>query len=265
MSSTVSALRGWITDAFGVIAATYQNWRNARTIRLGAGIAYYALFALAPLLSLSIFVAQLLVDPLQVEEFFIDGAEQLGISPEATEELTAQLGSNTVQWGLGIVGLVSLLLAAGLVFIALQDAFDEIWEVPVRSGFVRSMRRRLVAFAIVGGGGIVIVLLLVVNSVSTILQDVIPGSDNLLTQLGHLVGLLSSWVVLVLALGILYQVLSPLRINRFALLIGTLVAPDPNQLPRLTSSSPFEEVAVMVARLEFGRLAFVGIECDAVQ
>lgn len=222
MSSTVSALRGWVTDGARVVVVTYRNWRRTRTIRLGAGIAYYALFALVPLLSLSLFVAQILVDPLKVEQFFVEGMEQLGTSEEAAQELTSAVDSLGVQRGLGIVGLVSLLFAAGLVFVALQDAFDEIWDVPVEAGITRSIRRRLLAFAVVGGGGIVIVLLLVVNSVTTVLQDLIPGSDNILHRLGTVVGFLSSWVVMMVALGVVFQVLTQVHIRLLALTIGTL-------------------------------------------
>lgn len=220
MNSTASVLRGWATDVTDVVGTTYANWRDTRTIRLGAGIAYYALFAIVPLLSLSLFVAQLLVDPLEVAKYFRAGAEQLGLSASATEELTDLLDSFSVQRGLGIVGFLSLLFAAGLVFVALQDAFDEVWEVPVRSGVRRSIRRRLLAFAVVGGGGIVLVLLLVVNSVTTVLKDIIPGSDNLLTRLSEVVGFLTSWGVLVLALGLVFQVLSAVHINLVALTIG---------------------------------------------
>lgn len=222
MSSTASVLRGWITDLARILHATYLNWRRTRTIRLGAGIAYYALFALVPLLTLSIWLAQLVVDPLQVEEFFVDGAERLGISPESSTQLTDALGASEVQRGLGIVGFVSLVFAAALVFFAVQDAFDEIWEEPVVAGLKNFVRHRLLAFAIVGGGGMIIVLLLVINSVSTVLQYLIPGSDNLLTQLGNVVGFLSSWVVMVFALAVLFQVLSRVRINWLALLIGSV-------------------------------------------
>ncbi|MEL7209226.1 MAG: hypothetical protein AAGK32_13505, partial [Actinomycetota bacterium] len=45
-----------------VLRATFISWRDARTKRIGAGVAYYALFALVPLLSLSIWLAQLVVD-----------------------------------------------------------------------------------------------------------------------------------------------------------------------------------------------------------
>lgn len=222
MSSTASALRGWTTDLWSIIVATYQNWRRTRTIRLGAGIAYYALFGIVPLLSLSIFLATLLVDPLRVEEFFTEGAERLGISAEATSELTAQLADSSVQRGMGLVGFASLLFAAVIVFFALQDAFDEIWEVPVLDGMARTIRRRLLAFSVVGGGALIIVLLLVLNSVLTVLDHLIPGSDNVLTSLSRLIGFLSSWFVLVLALAVMFQVLSRIRINRFALLVGSV-------------------------------------------
>lgn len=215
-------LRGWITDLARILYATYLNWRRTRTIRLGAGIAYYALFALVPLVSLSIFLAQLVVDPLHVEEFFVDAAERLGINPEASTQLTDQLGASEVERGLGIVGFASLVFAAALVFFALQDAFDEVWEVPVVDGVKNSIRRRLLAFAVVGGGGVIIVLLLVISSVSTILQHLIPGSDNLLTGLGDLVGFLSSWVVMLVALAVLFQVLSKVHIDRLALLTGSV-------------------------------------------
>ena len=55
--------------------------------------------------------------------------------------------------GLGLIGAASLLLTASLLVVALQDAFNTIWEQPVRSGIRNTVVRRLVAFAVVVGFG----------------------------------------------------------------------------------------------------------------
>jgi uncharacterized BrkB/YihY/UPF0761 family membrane protein len=55
--------------AFDVGDATYQEWRNDRTIRLGAGLAYYGLFAIVPLISLSLLAAGTLFSEQDIQEF----------------------------------------------------------------------------------------------------------------------------------------------------------------------------------------------------
>src|SRR5829696_361328 len=69
-------------------AATYQEWRIHRTIRLGAGIAYYGLFALVPIMALSLAVAGLVVSDADVQSYLAERLETV-FGPQAAAFSTA--------------------------------------------------------------------------------------------------------------------------------------------------------------------------------
>ncbi len=221
MSSTDSARPGWITELLAVVGDTYVNWRDSRTIRLGAGIAYYGLFAIVPLVTLSVVVAQLLVDEQAVTDFFREVGDRLNIQDEAIATFLAEIDTGATQASLGVVGFGSLVFAAALVFFAVQDAFDEVWGLPVRRGKEKILRR-LTAFVVVGGGGIIIVLGLVINTVSGLIEYLIPGQDTLLDRVPDLFSVVSGWAVLIGMLIVVYQVLTRPRLGWFALIAGSV-------------------------------------------
>jgi membrane protein len=223
VSSTDSVHRGWITDLWHLGTDTYTNWRAVRTIRLGAGIAYYALFAIVPLLSLSIVLAQFVVSSSDIEQLLSDVGERVGLDQSSIQTLIDQVEASSVQTGLGLFGLASLVGAALFVFFALQDAFDEIWELPVQQGATATLRHRLTALAVVGGGGVLIVMLLVVNAVSGLVEDLIPGGDELWDWVDQLIGFAGSWFVLLVAIGVLFQLLTRIHIEFRALATGAVV------------------------------------------
>ena len=150
---------------------TYEAWRGHRTIRLGAGLAYYGLFAIVPLLAVALAVAGLVISQSDVQSYLADQLSGLlGVDADAVARALSEVldGTGTVT-SLGLVGLVSLFLTASLLVVALQDAFNTIWERPVRSGIRQSVLRRLVAFVVVAGAGAVIVVSFAVNAVTALL------------------------------------------------------------------------------------------------
>ncbi len=217
-----SAHRGWVTEAKGVVVDTYVNWRDARTIRLGAGIAYYSLFAVIPFVTLSIALAEVLVSQADIEQLFYDVGEEYGVDESAISSLLGQIEQPSSVAGLGVVGFVTLILAALFVFWAVQDAFDEVWEIPVQSGLRKTFRHRLTALIVVGGGGVLIVLILVINSVATLLRSVVPGGDQLVLWLDVVIAAVTSWFVLVLAVALVFQVLTRTHIAFIPLASGAI-------------------------------------------
>ena len=217
-----------------IIMETYSSWRRHRTIRLGAGLAYYGLFAVVPLLSIGLAVAGIVLDDADVEESL---ANVLGdiVQGDATE-VAAAIGSSldnvTTTGGLGLIGFISLLLAASLVFVALQDAFDTVWEVPVHRGTWASLRRRMLAFAVVLLTGAALVASFAVQAASTLVRNLAPGDTALVDAAADILASAGSWAVLALVMGSLFHFLTAapagLRVSltgglatAFALTIGT--------------------------------------------
>ena len=144
-------------------------WVNDRATSMGAALAYYTLFSLAPLLLIATSVAGAV--------FGIDAARG-----EILTQMRALLGADGAQAmavlldnvrhsgqsTLGtIVGVLFLVVGATTVFGELQDSLDHIWRVdtPRRGGTLwQLLRARLLSFGLVLGVGFLLMVSLAVSA-----------------------------------------------------------------------------------------------------
>ncbi len=100
-----------------VVGQTYASWREDRTLRLGAGLAYYALFTIVPFLALTAALAEQLFGLIDMASYLTDRLEQLGVveANVAGESIATELNRRSVTSSLGIIGASSLLFASSLV------------------------------------------------------------------------------------------------------------------------------------------------------
>ena len=215
----------WVRDAVrGVWALgldTYEQWRDHRTIRLGAGIAYYGLFALVPLLALALAISGLVISRGDVQSYLTERiSEWLGIqADDVARALTDALDGPGTLTGLGILGAASLFLTASVLVVAVQDAFNTIWEQPVRPGLRQTVMRRLLAFAVIAGAGAVLIASFVLNAVAGLLARLIPEAA-FVTSLEELFGVATSWALGVGAVTLLFRYLTDAHIPWRAALVG---------------------------------------------
>jgi membrane protein len=217
----VDLARGAVRDAWGLGHETYGQWRRHRTIRLGAGLAYYGLFAIVPLLAVALAVAGLVVSRSDVQSYLADQLSAvLGVDADVVAgAISGALDSTGTLTGLGLVGAASLLLGASLLVIALQDAFNTIWERPVRSGIRQTVLRRLLAFAVVAGAGAVIVVSFAINAVTGLLSRLVPDVA-IVASLQELVGWAASWALAIVVVAVLFRYLADVRVPWSPALVG---------------------------------------------
>ncbi len=226
MSSPWESRSDVIAVARATVVDTYSEWRSDRTMRLGASLAYYGVFAVVPLLVFSVAVAQLLISRADVEEFVAERIEQfLGVEGEEVAIAVASaLDRFSSQAGLGLVGLVTVLVSASFVVVALDDIFLTIWHVPVRGGMRRAIRRRLTSFLVVVSVSLVLSAIVLVHTISNVIDRLLP--DGWAIQSAVQVGtLLASWAVLAVAIVALFRFMTPVDIGwRVAIYGGMLTA-----------------------------------------
>lgn len=193
-----------------MVVETYTCWRSHRTIRLGASLAYYGLFAIVPLLAVSFAVAGLVISEADVEEVLASvlGNVVDGDGQEYAAQVAENVAANTTTGALGLIGLGSLLLTASLVFVALQDAFDTIWELPVSRGTWASLRRRLVAFAVVLLAGCLLVASFAIVSISNLIRKLLPGSSTIVDVGAELLASVGSIALLAVVIAALFHFLT---------------------------------------------------------
>jgi len=214
-------LRKW----FDLVADTYQVWRNDRTMRLGAGLAYYGLFAFIPILALAVALATVLFKRHDVQDYLSDRLVEL-FGPDGEQLATLvneQLVSVATQRGLGLLGVASLLLATSLFVLALQDAFNTIWGVPVRAGLSVSLHRRLRALLVTLVTVAMITGALVIHTAAGVLDLILPGASP-----GTVIGILNglgSWALLAVAMVLLFRCFTPTPVAvRLTIYVGVLTA-----------------------------------------
>ncbi len=136
------------------------------------------------------------------------------IDAEAVSQtIVDELTERRAQSSLGIIGATSLLFASSLVFLALVDAVNSIWAVPVRTGFGNTVRRRLISFVMVLAAGGVLIAGVAVSTVMGLAERIIPGGVGLLDALSPFLSGLASWVALVGAITLLFRYVGPVHIS----------------------------------------------------
>jgi membrane protein len=141
---------------WGVLKETYQRWTEDKVPRLGAALAYYSVFSLAPLLLIAISIAGLVFKQQAEAEILHEIKDTLGADAagglEAMVQALRQSSGATLAT---IFGVVVLFFGATGVFIELQDALNTIWKVAPRPslGWRELIGARLLSVSVVLGTG----------------------------------------------------------------------------------------------------------------
>ena len=147
-----------------LLKETYTDWSEDKAPRLGASLAYYTVFSLAPLLLIVISIAGLAFGQEAVEGRIVG---QLGglVGENSAQAIQSMIQSarrpQTGAIATGI-GLATLLFGASGVFGALHDALNTIWEVEPKPGrgVLGMIRDRFVSFTMVLGVGFLLMVAL---------------------------------------------------------------------------------------------------------
>ena len=147
------------------------SWNKDNAPMLGAALAYYTVFSVAPLLLITISMASLVLG----EEGAITGLsdeirQTLGpVTADAFNGMMTNAYENGGNTGMTLIGIVILLIGASGAFVQLQDSLNIIWkaeQVPRTGNFVlHFVRNRLLSFAAVMGTGFLLLVSLVVSTV----------------------------------------------------------------------------------------------------
>ncbi|HEX6707294.1 MAG TPA: YihY/virulence factor BrkB family protein [Albitalea sp.] len=211
----------WQPLRVGALATS--RWLDESGPQLGASIAFYTMFAVAPLLVVAIAIAGAVFGPQAARGQIVQEIEGL-VGPAAARGIEAMVESAWLHpHGVlaAVLGVVTLLLGASGVFGALRRALNAIGRVaPLPAMFGTLLRARLIAFALVLGFGFLAVASLLVSAtvaaLGAYLSDRMPG----LAELFALLDVVVSTGVLVVAFAALLRWLPDAAPSRRAVWVG---------------------------------------------
>ena len=159
-----------------------NGWLNAEAFTLAASLAYYAIFAIAPLLLITIHIASFFLDRAAVTESLTSEISGV-IGPSgsgAIKDMLDAAGTAQPEGWAGLIGLAVLLFAAAGFVSSLQDALDKIWDAPPRPGGLwSSVRSKLFSFSLVLAAAFMLLVSLVLSALVTALAGGVTSTLGL--------------------------------------------------------------------------------------
>jgi membrane protein len=198
-------------DGAGILRAAIKSWLGDRAPSMGAAIAYYTVFSLAPVLILIIAVAGLAFGQRAAEGALVDQIAGL-VGRESAGAVQAMLRSASgTRSGIiaTLAGLGALVLAATGVFGELQAAFNVIWKAPpATGGGMRTLLKvRLRSLLLIMAIGLLLMLSLALGTAlaafSAYLDRLLPGLPVILDTVNFVFSLAVTTVMFALMFKIL--------------------------------------------------------------
>jgi membrane protein len=163
-------------EAWSLLREAVAAWSDDHASSMGAALAYYTVFSIAPMLVIAIAVAGLVFG---AEAARGEIVEQLrGLMGEEGAQAIEALVRSAAKPHEGIaataVAVCVLLVGATSVFVELQSALDRIWHAPekTREGLWALLRSRLLSFGMILGLGFLLTVSLVLSAVVSALGKV---------------------------------------------------------------------------------------------
>lgn len=202
---------------FGALKQTVGEWVADKAPMLGAALAYYTVFSLAPLLVISIAMAGLVLGQEAAQGRIFDELRGLlgDEGGRAIQDMVESAGSKTSSGVIAsIVGIATLLLGASGVFGQLQTSLNLMWGVEAKPGrgFGGMLKDRFLSFGFILVVGFLLLVSLILTSAITFAAEwmgrISPGTE----VLAHVFNFVISFGVITLLFGLMFKYLPDAKI-----------------------------------------------------
>jgi membrane protein len=211
-----------------VLKQALVGWWSDNVPRMGAALAYYTLFSLAPILIVAIAVAGLAFGQEAVRGQIVGQIQGLvgrdgALAVQAMLEGAAKPSSSVPAT---VIGIITFFLGATGAFLELQADLDAIWRVKPKSrgNFLKDLvMQRLISFGLVLGFAFLLLTSLVVSAVlaaaHTYMGNAFPG----VAVLWEAVNVVVSLAVITLLFAMIYKILPDVKLAWSDVWVGALV------------------------------------------
>jgi membrane protein len=197
--------------------ATYSEWSKDKVPRMGAALAYYTIFSLAPLLVIAIAIAGLVFGA-KAAQGEIMGQIQGLIGRDGARAIQTMIQSaHRPAHGAiaSLIGVLALLLGASGVFSEMQDALNSIWHVSPddKSGVWNLVKARFLSFGMVLGIGFLLLVSLLLSAILAALAKYVEGVLPIPAVFLHSVDFVFSLLFITVLFAMIFKLLPNVKIT----------------------------------------------------
>jgi membrane protein len=203
-----------------------EGWLEHRASRTGAALAFYTVFSLAPVLTLSIAIAGVFFGEAAARGEIVDQIGDL-VGPQGAQLVQSVL-QNAHRPGAGfiatIISIVTLILGTNTALAELKAGLDEIWNVPPerRTGFWYYVRTRLLSVGLILALGFLLLVSLVISTALDALGRLSRG-ELLINTVLSCINSLVAFVLVAALFATIYKMLPSAKIAWRDVTVGSLV------------------------------------------
>src|SRR4030042_3596577 len=213
---------------WALIRKSVGAWVDDYAPSMGAALAYYTLFSIAPLLIIAIAVAGLVFGQEAAQGEIVAQIQGL-IGREGAivvQDLLKSANEPSQDIFATVVSIITLVIGATTVFGELQSDFDRLWRTPhvaKENGIWTLLRTRLLSFSLVLGLGFLLLVSLVVSTAIAAFGKWFGGFFEGREAYLHMLNFSSSFAITTVLFAMIYKYMPRARIAWRDVWIGAVV------------------------------------------
>ncbi len=218
-----------LKTSWAITKESFSEFINLNVLSKSAALAYYTVFALAPMLIVIITIVQFFYGAEAIEGNLYPQIAGL-VGPETGVQIQEMIKNAAVSSSSTlstVLSVVILVITATGVFVEIQDSINYIWHLkakPKKNGFMKLIMNRLLSFSMVVGLGFILLVSLVVNAAVEALMDRLERMfPDVTVYVSYALNLLITFSVITLLFAIIFKVLPDAKIRWKNVFIGATV------------------------------------------
>ena len=215
-----------LANIWPILKTSFSDFVDNKAFRMSAALAYYTVFAIAPMLIVIISLCDIFYGRAAIEGSIyqhIQGFVGHDAAVQIEEIIKNATISREVSWA-SVIGVCALIFAATGVFAEIQDSINFIWRLKAKpkKGWLKFIINRVLSFSMVVSLGFILLVSLIVNSVLDLLgqklQKLFPDAA---VYLAYGVNLIITFITISALFAIIFKVLPDARIQWRDVVIGS--------------------------------------------
>ena len=217
-----------LKEVYSILKETASDWMEDKAPTLGAALAYYTVFSLAPLLIIAIGIAGLVFGREAAQGQIFDQLRGLlgDASGKAMEDMVQNASAKPATGIVAtLIGVVTLLFGASGVFGQLQTSLNAIWDVQPKPGrgVIGIIRDRILSFGFILVVGFLLLVSLLLTAAIALVGEwsggMMPGMETLVQILNSVLSL----AVITLLFAMIFKFLPDAKIAWHDVWIGAFI------------------------------------------
>ncbi|UIF89658.1 YihY/virulence factor BrkB family protein [Cupriavidus necator] len=214
--------------AFALVRASVSSWLDDYAPSMGAALAYYTVFSIAPLLLIVITVAGVVFGADAARGEVVSQLQGLlgDEGAKAVEDMLLAVSEPAASTLTAVLGVLTLLVGATTVFAELQSDLDRIWRVPERqkiSGLISLIRVRILSFGMILGIGFLVVVSLLLSAGISAMGRVWGPPLGIGEVIGHVLDTVVSLVLMTVVFAMIYKIMPRAKVHWLDVWLGAAV------------------------------------------